>query len=364
MLKKRMICALLLAALALALPAGALAAKKPTIKFPVRLGLMTVGTEVTLTPKLNGIGSDEIIWESSDEQVLQVWGGKVTAVQAGRAVLTASGGDAKPAKCGVVVLPAALSLAVGEKVTLPRGGAERYAVKDKRVASVTRKGVVTGKKEGTTQLQVRYGRQKVLVQVTVGNPAAQAGANPFEGVGDATQVVLVEHTDGSNANLTLYEKQNGAWQQLYQCKAYIGANGMGKTKAGDKKTPVGTFNLTTPFGIQDDPGAAMPYTKVTKYHYWCGDSSSKYYNQLVDERTADRKHTSADEYLIDYKGVYNYCMFIDYNAEGTPGKGSCIFLHCTGSRKYTAGCVAIPQASMKMVLKWAKAGVKIVIREK
>ncbi len=365
-MKKRLICMLLLAALALALPAGALAAKKPTIKFPAKLGLMTVGAEVTLMPKLKGIEQDEIVWESSDEQVLQVWGGKLTAVQTGRAVVTASGGNAKAAKCGVVVLPKELNLAVGEKATLPRGGVERYAVKDRKIASVTKKGVVTGKKEGTTQLLVRYGKQKVLVPVTVGNPAAtpaaQAEANPFDGVGDATQVVLVEHTTGSNANLTLYEKQDGAWQQLYQCKAYVGANGMGKTKAGDKKTPVGTFNLTTPFGILDDPGANMEYTKVTKYHYWCGESNSKYYNQLVDERTADRKHTSADEYLIDYKGVYNYCMFIDYNAEGTPGKGSCIFLHCTGSKKSTAGCVAIPQASMKMVIKWAKPGVKIVIK--
>ena len=364
MLNKRWICALLLAALMLALPMGALAAKKPAIRFPVKLGLMPVGSEVTLTPKLKGITADQIVWESSDEQVLQVWGGKVTAVKPGRAVLSASGGGAKTAKCGVVVLPKEISLAVGEKATLPRGGAERYAVKDGRIAGVTKKGVVTGKREGTTQLMVRYGRQKIRIQVTVGNPAASqsAAATPFDGVGDATQVVLVEHTTGSNANLTLYEKQSGTWQQLYQCKAYVGANGMGKTKAGDRKTPVGTFNLTTPFGILDDPGANETYTKVTKYHYWCGDSSSKYYNQLVDERTADRKHTSADEYLINYKGVYNYCMFIDYNAEGTPGKGSCIFLHCTGSNKHTAGCVAIPQASMKMVIKWAKPRVKIVIK--
>lgn len=365
MLKKRWICALLLAALLLAVPAGALAAKKASIRFPVRLGLMSAGSEIQLRPKLQGLESDEITWESSDEQVLQVWGGKLTAIQAGRAVLTASGGGAS-AKCGVVVLPKQLDLAVGEKVKLPRAGVEGYAVRDKKIASVTRKGAVTGLREGKTQLLVRYGKQKVLVQVVVGNPAEAASeATPFDGVGDSTQVVLVEHTSGSDATLSLHEKQaDGSWQQLYQCAAYVGEKGMGKTVAGDKKTPLGTYNLTTPFGILDDPGANMDYTKVTEYHYWCGDSSSKYYNQLVDERTADRKHTSADEYLINYKGVYNYCMFIDYNAQGTPGKGSCIFLHCTGSKKSTAGCVAIPQASMKTVIKWARPGLKIVLREK
>ena len=119
MLKKRMIIALLLAALLLAAPTGALAAKKASIRFPARLGLMSEGSVVTLTPKLRGIQSNEITWESSDEQVIQVWGGKVTAVQAGRAVLKASGGGAS-AKCGVVVLPKELNLGVGEKARLPR----------------------------------------------------------------------------------------------------------------------------------------------------------------------------------------------------------------------------------------------------
>ena len=175
--------------------------------------------------------------------------------------------------------------------------------------------------------------------------------------------MLVDYTGGSKAVLSLHEKVDGIWTEVLSCDAYVGKNGIGKTKAGDKKTPEGTYNLTTPFGIKDDPGAQMPYTKVTKYHYWCGDSNSEYYNKLVDERKVDRKHTKSDEYLIDYKGVYNYCLFIDYNAEGIPNKGSCIFLHCTGKNKYTAGCVAVPEKTMKQIVQWARAGVKIVIRE-
>ena len=358
---KRIICLVLLAALMLALPAGALAAKKASIKFPAKLGLMLEGSDATLTPKLKRIAAGDLTWQSSDENVVQVWAGKLTALQPGKAVVTASGGRAK-AKCGVVVLPKQVTVAVGEKFNLPRGGKEKYAVQDKKVAKVSKKGVVTGVAAGQTQLMVKYGKQKVVLTVTVGN--VETNLNPFEGVGDATQVVLVEHSSGSNAVLSLHEKKDGAWQKLYECAAYVGKNGVGKEKEGDKKTPLGVYNLTTPFGIKDDPGAAMPYTKVTEYHYWCGDSSSPYYNQLMDERTCDRKHTSADEYLIDYVGEYNYAMFIDYNAAGVPHKGSCIFLHCTGKNKYTAGCVAIPEAAMKQVLQWAKAGVKIVIRGK
>ena len=178
---------------------------------------------------------------------------------------------------------------------------------------------------------------------------------------EAEQIVLVEHTGGSDATVSFHEKRDGAWVKLYETYGYVGKNGLGKTRAGDKKTPTGTFNLTTPFGILDDPGAAMPYTKVTKYHYWCGSSRSGYYNQLVDSRVTGRKGTSSDEILIHYAGFYNYCLFIDYNAEGMPGKGSCIFLHCIGTRAYTAGCVAIPEDAMREVVIWAREGAKIVI---
>ena len=363
MMRKRMLCALLVAALLMALPAGALAKKaKPSIKFPVKVGLMLEGGEVTLTPKLKRVTAEELVWESSDETVLTVWGGRLTAAKAGKAVVSASAGSAK-ARCGVVVLPKALSLEVGGQATLPRGGVEKYAVRDKQVIAVSKKGIVTAKAEGQTQLMVYYGRQKVLIDVTVGAPPT-ADSPSLGDVGDATQVVLVEYTGGSAATLTCYEKQNGSWKALHSCGAYVGEKGIDKAVAGDKRTPTGVYNLTTPFGIKDDPGAGMPYTKVTKYHYWCGDSSSPYYNRLVDERTADRRHTSADEYLINYKGVYNYCLFIDYNAAGVPGKGSCIFLHCAGSKKSTSGCVAIPEKDMVKIIKWARAGAKIVIRSK
>jgi len=180
--------------------------------------------------------------------------------------------------------------------------------------------------------------------------------------GSCDQMVVVQYKSGSSATLTLHEKdEGGVWRQKLSSFAYVGRNGIGKTKEGDKKTPTGTYNLKTPFGIKPNPGTSLNYLQVTKYHYWCGTSSSKYYNQLIDTRVTNRKRTNSDEYLIGYKGVYNYCAFIDYNASGTKGKGSCIFLHCTGSSKYTGGCVAVPESVMKKVLIALKPGCKIVI---
>ena len=366
MWKKRMTALLLVAALLLALPTGALAAKKKvSIKFPAKVGLMLEGKTVALKPALKGVKLSQLAWSSSDAEVLQLTGNVARALKPGRAVVTASGGGAT-AKVGVVVLPASLSLAAGERYTLPRGGVEKYKVKDGKVASVSKKGVVTGKKAGQTKLVVSYGKQKVTLSVVVAAATPQTGsaAAQLDCASQTDQIVLVDYTGGSKATLSVHEKVGGVWQQLFECPAYVGKNGIGKTKEGDKKTPAGTYNLTTPFGIKADPGAQMAYTQVTKYHYWCGASDSGYYNQLVDERLVDRKHTSSDEYLINYKGVYNYCLFIDYNAEGTPHKGSCIFLHCTGSNKYTAGCVAIAESSMKKIVQWARSGAKIVVREK
>ena len=358
-----LVCALLLAALMM-LAIGAQA--ETAVVFPVKGGLMLVGQSVTLTPKLSGLTLFDLTWASSDAEVLKAEGNTVTAQKPGRAIITATADDAG-AKCGVVVLPDKLEMKVGESYELPRGGIEMYRTKNESVATVSETGAVTAVAAGETLLGVKLGRQVVTLPVTVAGAAvaAQDGSQPG-GISlpeETSQVVLVDYAGGSDARLSIYEKRNGAWAQLYECDAYVGKNGVGKTVEGDKKTPLGVYNLTTPFGIKEDPGAGMPYTQVTQYHYWCGDSDSGYYNQLVDERVVDRKHTSADEYLIDYKGVYNYCMFIDYNAQGEAHKGSCIFLHCTGSNKYTAGCVAVPEHVMEKIIRWAKEGTKIVIVE-
>lgn len=384
---KRLTALVLALMLLLALPSTGLAAKKkkgPAIKLPVRMGLMFVGDNARLTPKLTGVAKADVRFTSSDSTVATISEfGVVQAVAEGKTVLTVAGGGAE-AQCGLVVLPKKLIMTAGESMSLPSGGVELYRSKDPDIAEVAENGVISGRKAGSTVIGVKYGKQVLAVEVviiekddaatdndddedddevTVTPAPTMSKAAALDAATSADQIVLVEYTGGSNATLSVHEKINGIWVERLSTSAYVGRNGIGKTKEGDKKTPVGTYNLTTPFGIKDDPGAKMAYTKVTKYHYWCGASSSDYYNQLVDSRETGRDYTSSDEHLIDYKGVYNYCMFIDYNVEGTPHKGSCIFLHCKGKNAYTAGCVAIDEGSMKQIIQWAKPGIKIVIRD-
>lgn len=82
-------------------------------------------------------------------------------------------------------------------------------------------------------------------------------------------------------------------------------------KEGDRKTPTGVFGFTKAFGIKDNPGAKLPYTKLNPYLYWCGDE--QWYNTLVDVR--EIHHECSGEHLISYVPHYNYVLAIDYNPE-------------------------------------------------
>ena len=147
--------------------------------------------------------------------------------------------------------------------------------------------------------------------------------------------------------------------QNFTTTGRIGSKGLGKQKEGDKKTPVGVYNLHTPFGIKSNPGCPIGYLKVNKNHYW-GGSPAKYYNKLVDVSKAPDYVKGGGEHLIDYPGVYNYCVAVDYNPKGIVGKGSAIFLHCQGAGT-TAGCISIPEKKMITVLKNLRSDAKIVI---
>ena len=356
-MKKRFLSALLaLLLLCSVLPVDALAYSRVYFDIPVMLTYS--GVSGTLKPHMHNVDGKPS-WRTSSSAVATVSGsGRVRTKSVGKAVITAAVGKLK-GRCRIVVLPRSITLNVGEKYALPRAGTELYAVGSKSIASVSAKGVVTARKAGGTVLKVKYHDQirriPVKVRPTDSRAAKLAAAKQTD------RIVLVEYKGGSKATLSIHQKKSGHWVELYHCTAYVGKNGIDKSSEGDKRTPTGTFNLTTPFGIKGDPGSAQKYLKVNRHHYWSGTSGSKYYNRLVDTRKVKYTPGRNDEQLIKYDGLYDYGMFIDYNKKGVSGKGSCIFLHCTGSRKHTSGCIAVSKGVMRGIIKWAKAGTKIVI---
>ena len=168
---------------------------------------------------------------------------------------------------------------------------------------------------------------------------------------DADQLVIISGTKGSNARFSFHQKDDeDNWHEILASSAYIGKKGWGKKIEGDNKTPTGVYTFNMAFGIADDPGCEMGYTKINDSHYWVGDPESDFYNQFVSIDEEDAFDTELSEHLIDYPVAYKYCLNINYNEDNVPGKGSAIFLHCQTKNKFTAGCVAIPENIMKELL--------------
>jgi L,D-peptidoglycan transpeptidase YkuD (ErfK/YbiS/YcfS/YnhG family) len=123
------------------------------------------------------------------------------------------------------------------------------------------------------------------------------------------------------------------------------------------------YYFTRAFGIAEDPGCAIPYYQVLDTTYWSGDTrEGMHYNEMVDIRDCPNLNKAASERIIDNKYEYRYCLNISFNAEGTPGRGSAIFLHCAGPGKYsTAGCVSIPENEMRQVMELVRPDCIIII---
>ncbi len=181
---------------------------------------------------------------------------------------------------------------------------------------------------------------------------------------DARQLFIVAGVGPTTAWVSLHERdEDGVWKQLMTTPGYIGKYGLGKQAEGDGMTPVGSFSFNRAFGIAEDPGCAIEYQQVTDDLYWSGDQREGYgYNRMVSILDLPDLNTDDSEHIVDYTYQYQYCLNISYNAEGTPGLGSAIFLHCLGPFKpYTGGCVAIPQAQMITVMQNVDPACVVVI---
>lgn len=125
----------------------------------------------------------------------------------------------------------------------------------------------------------------------------------------------------------------------------MGRNGMNNNRrVGDKTTPIGLFQLNTPFG-QSDPQEGFPadYIKVGKRHVW-----SDLTNRLVEDASVEGEHVGTK----GYQGYYDYALDAGFNVNAIPDQGSALFLHCWKvGRVDTSGCVAIPKEQMAYIMK-------------
>ena len=199
------------------------------------------------------------------------------------------------------------------------------------------------------------------VQSTEPQPAKATDFVANLKISKSTSQIIVVSATGTHATVSMHEIQNGEWTQIISTSGRVGSDGVGTASEYCSKTPVGIFGLSLAFGVANNPGTALPYTKLNDSHYWVDDVSSAYYNRFVstDDPSIAKDWNSA-EHLIDYPGPYNYAIAIDYNLARVPGNGSAIFLHCSNGNA-TAGCVSVLEPDMVFILKHIKNGCVILI---
>jgi L,D-peptidoglycan transpeptidase YkuD (ErfK/YbiS/YcfS/YnhG family) len=167
-------------------------------------------------------------------------------------------------------------------------------------------------------------------------------------------VVYNYKPESYGAVLVALEKKGKKWVLKYgPTEAGIGKNGFAKplTKLeGDGKSPTGIFRLGKLFTYEKQIGTLLENQQTTKDDKWIDDPNSADYNTYV------RGSTNAKSYenLLLNSDAYKYCMVIEYNMKPViKGKGSAIFFHLGIKKPYfTAGCVAINEENMKLIVNW------------
>lgn len=214
-------------------------------------------------------------------------------------------------------------------------------------------------------LNVKYNWDEDAFKLEIGDTAVAPSwtVDQLKAAAENSKLIITLGQSGSEAQIYAFEKKDGAWEQVLTASGYVGRNGITSSKReGDGETPAGVYGLSQPFGVADDPGSIIPYTKLTDNDFWVDDVDSKYYNMWAKGDAADKDWNSAED-LSSEKVAYKYVMAINYNLDPiVKGNGSAIFLHVeTGGP--TAGCVSVPEEKMIELLRFIDEDTKIVIAQ-
>ena len=222
--------------------------------------------------------------------------------------------------------------------------------------------------------------------------ALLAAPPPTDGpIPDASRQLVVVTTDGwaaTDGTLRRYERDGGAWRPVGEPVAVVvGRGGLGwgrglhgepppddpRKAEGDGRAPAGAFSLSAAFGYAEREPTGLPYLQSTPAVECVDDAASPAYNLVLD-RTADVEGGAgwtSHEDMRRRDGLYRIGVVVAHNGSGVgpgvlaappagpapvPGGGSCIFLHVwRGPGTATAGCTAMPDASLQEVVAWLDA---------
>lgn len=190
---------------------------------------------------------------------------------------------------------------------------------------------------------------------------ARVNSPPLGYTGNATQVVsvVVARSTATTATVSGWTRTPSGWvDSVASVTGFVGAAGVGTAAEGSTRTPAGTFSLTRSFGRIANPGTRLSWFSTDTLDWWDENPASPTYNLHVRRSTSPG---GASENLYRAGTVYDAAVVIDHNTARTPGAGSGFFLHVTNGRP-TAGCVAVPAATVVAILRWLNPAAHPVIR--
>jgi L,D-peptidoglycan transpeptidase YkuD (ErfK/YbiS/YcfS/YnhG family) len=207
----------------------------------------------------------------------------------------------------------------------------------------------------------------VLCAAVVTLAAAPVGAavvNPWfaRSVGNASQVVSVVGTGGSDAKMDVYQRTAAGWQPVAAgIPTHIGSAGMTpQSKDGFPATPMGVYSLDYAFGTAPNPGGGLKYVQVGPNHWWSSGPGPTYNTMQVCEK-AQCPFDTADSENLDIP-QYKHAVVMGVNKDRVPGNGGAFFFHTTDGGP-TAGCVAIDDDTLVKIIQWLRPGAVIAIAQ-
>lgn len=199
---------------------------------------------------------------------------------------------------------------------------------------------------------------------------SQEQTNPIVIPKESSQLLVVSTQDwhAKNGILQRYEKNSKKWGKVGQpISIILGRNGLAWglglhtipsnaqyiKKEGDGKAPAGLFTLGHGFGYAPYP-IEFPYSVYKTTDHCVDDSTSQWYNQIVDSNKVTKDYKSF-EHMKLHNYQYKYGITVEHNRQQKAYAGSCIFMHIrSGDGKGTAGCTAMSESEIMTILKWLK----------
>ena len=196
----------------------------------------------------------------------------------------------------------------------------------------------------------------------------------------STQALVVSAATvaSTSGSLAIYQRdeKSGAWHLLGEpFPVSLGRHGLASAEEmrspagipakneGDGATPIGIFPLESAFGRADAFPAKIPYLTLVETTEAVDDSSSRFYNRIVNRTDVSSPDWKSSEQMYRSDFLYDLGVVVGYNTHPVvPGKGSCIFLHIwKAPGAPTSGCVAMARSDLDRIVKWLDPAAQPVI---